>query len=142
MKTWFQKKEYLSPEIINEIIMLTSQTVLRQTLSEIKYSLWFALIADKGTDLSHSEHVYISVRWEACKYGIHKDTLGLAQLPDTNTQTIFGVIKDVFDALYRFPSVEAKLLMGGSNMSGTSNEVQALAKGKVRFYMSIVWHTV
>ena len=69
--------------------MMMSQTVLRQILAEIKYSFWFALIADGATDLSHNEHVCISVHWVECNYGIHKDTLGLAQLPDTKAQKHF-----------------------------------------------------
>lgn len=61
MKTWLQEKEYLSPEIINKIMMM-DQTLLRQILAEIKcsLSLWFALMTDEATDLSHNEHVCAS----------------------------------------------------------------------------------
>ena len=44
MKFWFRKKEYLSPEIVNELITMLGQSVL----SEIKFSLWFSLIADEA----------------------------------------------------------------------------------------------
>lgn len=35
MKTWLHKKEYISPEIVNELITMMGQTVLRQILAEI-----------------------------------------------------------------------------------------------------------
>ena len=84
-----------SPEIINEVIMMMGQAVLRDILTEIKRSYWFALIADEASNLSHNEHLSLSIRWIDGNYGVDEDTLGLIQLPDTKAQTIFSVIKDV-----------------------------------------------
>ena len=50
MKTWLHKKEYISPEIANELIMIMGQAILRQILAEIKSTLWFSLIADEASD--------------------------------------------------------------------------------------------
>ena len=77
MKTWLRKKEYISPEIVNEIIMMMGQSVLRQLLSEIKSSLWFSILADEATDISHHEQMSLSIRWEDDSYTIHEDTLSL-----------------------------------------------------------------
>ena len=95
MKTWLRKKEYISPEIVNEIIMMMGQSVLRQLLSEIKSSLWFSILADEATDISHHEQMSLSIRWVDDSYTIHEDTLGLIQLPDTKSKTIFHAIKDI-----------------------------------------------
>ena len=38
MKIWLQKSEYISPEIINEIVTGMGQYILRQLLHEIKNS--------------------------------------------------------------------------------------------------------
>jgi len=40
MKQWLNKKEYTSPEIINDIIQLMGQAVLRKILANIKTSLF------------------------------------------------------------------------------------------------------
>lgn len=61
MNNWLQKREYISPEIVNEIITIMGQTVLRQILADIKGGMWFSLIADEATDISRNEQMCISV---------------------------------------------------------------------------------
>ena len=129
MKTWLRQREYISPEIINEVIMMMGQAVLRDILTEIKRSYWFALIADEAFDLSHSEHLSLSIRWIDGNYGVHEDTLGLIQLPDTKAQTIFSVIKDVLiRCSIPISQCRGQAFDGASNMSGIRNGVQALIK--------------
>ena len=72
MKTWLHRKEYISPEIVNELIMMMGQAVLRQILAEIKSTLWFSLIADEASDISHNEYINISIRWVDSNYVIHR----------------------------------------------------------------------
>ena len=90
MKTWLLRREYISPEIVNELIMFMGQTVLPQILTEIKSTLWYSIIADEASDISHNEHMNLAIRWVD-----YDDTLGLFQLPDTKAATIFSVIKDM-----------------------------------------------
>ena len=131
MKSWLRKKEYLSPEIVNELITMLGQTVLRQILAEIKRALWFSLIADEASDLSHNEHVSVTIRWTDDNYGIHEDTLGLVQLPNTKAQTIFDVIKDILiRCTLPISQCRGQAYDGASNMSGIRNGVQALVKGE------------
>ena len=129
LKDWIKKKEYVSPEIVNEIIVLMGQTILRQIVAQIQQAQWYSLIADEATDVSHLEQMCISIRWVSSSYEVHEDALGLIQLPDTRAQTMFGVVKDVL--------VRCSLLLsqcrglafdGASNMSGIRNGVQALFK--------------
>ena len=70
MKTWLRRKEYISPEIVNELIMIMGQTVLRQILAEIKSTLWYSLIADEASDISHNEQTNIAIRWVDSNYDI------------------------------------------------------------------------
>ena len=49
MRVWLNKKEYISPDIVNEIIVLMGQTVLRSIIMQVKTSMWFALIPDKAS---------------------------------------------------------------------------------------------
>ena len=43
----------------------------------------------------HTMKSCISVRCVDTHYDIHEDVLGLVQLPDTKSETLFSVIKDV-----------------------------------------------
>ena len=95
MHTWLCKKEYKSPEIVNELITIMSQMLLRQLISEIRGSFWFSIVADEATDISHHEQMSLSVRWVDDNYMIHEDTLCLVQLPNTKSSTIFHAIKDI-----------------------------------------------
>ena len=110
---------------------MLGHTVLRQILTEIKCSLWFSLITDEASDLSHNEHVSITIRWKDGNYGIHEDTLCLIQLPKTKAQTIFGVIKDVLiQCSLLISQCRGQAYDGAYSMSGVRNGVQALIKGE------------
>ena len=63
MKSWIHKKQYTSPEIINEIIILIGHRILYSLLVGIKRSLWFSIIANKATDISGNEQMSLSIRY-------------------------------------------------------------------------------
>lgn len=55
---WFcgcirHQKDYISPEIINEII----SSVLHSILADLSTALWYSIIADEATNISHNEQV-------------------------------------------------------------------------------------
>ena len=58
MSQWPKKREYISPEVVNKLIVLMGQTVLRQLLAEVNSCGAFALIVDKATDISHNEQLF------------------------------------------------------------------------------------
>ena len=62
MKSWLHQREYISPEIVNELIKIMGQNVLRQLLASIRASLWFSILADEATDISHHEQMSLSIR--------------------------------------------------------------------------------
>ena len=95
MISWLKQKEYISPEIVNELITSMGQFVLRKILAEVRTALWFTIIIDEATDISHNEQMSLSVRWEDNNYEIYERTLGLIQLPNTKAETIFLTAKDV-----------------------------------------------
>ena len=49
--SWLKKQDYLSPEMINDIISLCGQKRLRQLLQEISKVNLFVLIVDEATDV-------------------------------------------------------------------------------------------
>ena len=127
--SWLKKRDYISPKIINEIIAICGNTVLRQLLRDIRAAEYFALIADEATDISHNEQMCIAVRWVDSSYTIHETALGLVQLPDTKALTLFNVIKDVLvRCSLPISSCVGQAYDGASNMSGVRNGVQALMK--------------
>ncbi len=126
---WLRKRDYISPEIINEIITICGQTILRQLLQDISAADYFALIADEATDISHNEQMCIAIRWVDSSYAIHDAALGLVQVPDTKALTLFNVIKDVLvRCSLPIASCIGQAYDGASNMSGVRNGVQALMK--------------
>ncbi len=90
---WLRKREYISPEIINEIITICGQMILRQLLQDISAADHFALIADEATDISHKEQMCIAIRLVDSSYALHEAALGLVQVPDTKALTLFNVSK-------------------------------------------------
>ena len=50
-----KRKEYLSPDIVNEMIVMMGQCVLRHIIAQIKSALWFALIANEANHISHNK---------------------------------------------------------------------------------------
>ena len=62
MKTWLQKREYISSEIVNEIITIMEQQLLRKLLSDIRCSLGYSILADEASDVSHYEQLSLSIR--------------------------------------------------------------------------------
>ena len=129
MESWVHQREYISPEITNELIVMMGQFVLRSLLSDIRTALWFSILADEATDISHHEQMSLSIRWVDEGYTIHEDVLGLFQLPDTRAASIFSAIKDILIRC-TLPIVQCRgqAFDGASNMSGAHNGVQALVK--------------
>jgi len=129
MKEWLLKKEYISPIIVNEIVALMGQGVLREILTDIRSSTWFSLIADEATDISHNEQLSLSIRWVDSHYTIHEDTLGIVQLENTKASTLYSVIKDILiRCSLPITQCRGQAYDGASNMSGVRNGVQALVK--------------
>lgn len=129
MESWLHQREYISPEITNELIMMMGQSILRSLLTDIRMALWFSILADEATDISRHEQMSLSIRWVDEGYAIHEDVLGLFQLPDTRAATIFSAIKDILIRC-TLPIVQCRgqAFDGASNMSGANNGVQALVK--------------
>ena len=124
LASWIKKRDYISPAIVNEIINISGNTILRQLLQEIQAADWFSLIADEATDVSHNEQMCIAVRWVDSSYTIHEAALGLVQLPDTKALTLFGIIKDVLvRCSLPITDCAGQAYDGASNMSSVRNGV-------------------
>ena len=85
------------------------QSILRELLAEIRASVWFSILADEATDVSNNVQMSLSIGWVDRSFTIHEDVLGLIQLPDTKSVTIFHSIK-LLDAPSHFLNVGGKPL--------------------------------
>ena len=56
MISWLKRKEYISPEIVNEIIR--DSVFYAKILAEVRTALWFTIIIDEATDISHNEQCH------------------------------------------------------------------------------------
>ena len=93
--SWLKKQDYISPPIINEVITIRGNTILRQLLQDICAADYFALTADEATDISHNEQMCIAICWVDSSYTAHEAALGLVQLPDTKALTLYTTIKEL-----------------------------------------------
>ena len=81
MRQWLTEK-YMSPEVVNELISMMGQSVLRKLLCHIKRVTphWFGIIADEATDVSNREQLNLSIRWVNDNYEVFEDPVGLFTL--------------------------------------------------------------
>ena len=63
LKQWLHDRKYISPTIINELITLLGNQVLRSLLKDVKDHSWYSIIADEVTDITNKEQFNISVRY-------------------------------------------------------------------------------
>ena len=60
IRQWLSEKKYMSPEILNELISMMAQSVLRKPSCNIKKATlhWFGIIADEAMamDVGNREH--------------------------------------------------------------------------------------
>ena len=96
--------------------------------------MWYSIIADEATDVSHHEQLSLSIRWVDKNIKVHEDTLGLFQLPNTKSDTVFHVIKDILiRCSLPLSQCCGQAFDSASNMSGTRNGVQALVKSEASY---------
>ena len=88
-----------------------------------------SILTDEVTDISRHEQMPLSIRWVDGNYAVHEDTLGLIQLPNTKSVTIFQAIKDILiRCSLPLSQCRGQAFDGAANMSGVRNGVQALVK--------------
>lgn len=53
LKSWLQERHYLSHQVVNEMISLMGNTLLRKMLACIREACWFSIIADETRNISN-----------------------------------------------------------------------------------------
>ena len=76
---WIKDGKYLSHDIINELINLMGNEVLRSIVADIhQQSKLFSIISDESRDISNKEQFTCVLRWIfTTDLSVHEDFLGM-----------------------------------------------------------------
>ena len=119
LKRWIKDRRYMSPVIINELITLMGNSVLRSVLADVKESTWYSIIADEVTDINCKEQFNISVRYVNDNYEVFEDPLGFFEVPSINSETLFKALSDVLiRCTLPISLCRGQAYDGASNMQG------------------------
>lgn len=98
LKDWIKQNKYTCNQSVNELLTIMGQSVLRNLLAAMKNvtgPTWFSIIADEATDICNTEQLNLSIRWVSDDYKAHEDSIAFFRVPDTKSETLFSVIKDL-----------------------------------------------
>ena len=116
---WLKKHQYMSHDIINELITLMGKAILRDLLVNIREANWFAILADETRDVSNHEQLSLSIRWVDKSYLIHEDFIGLVHVLQTTADSLTAAIKDVLiRCILPLSNCRGQAYDGASNMMG------------------------
>lgn len=121
LKDWLGRSGYkwTSHDIQNEIIDLLGKSVLRKVLASIKRTEHFSIMVDETSDSSIREQVSFCIRTVDDSLIINEDFIGLYETPNTESQTLFSILKDVFARLdLSMDNLRGQCYDGASNMRG------------------------
>ena len=86
VQSWLRENRYTSHQVVNELITILGQSLLRNLLGKMKDvtgPAWFSIIADEATDVASSEQLNLTIRCVTDGYEVHEDPVGLFRVPDT-----------------------------------------------------------
>ena len=81
LKLYMDDGNYLSHDIINELVSMMGTYVLKEILSDVKKAGKFSLIVDEASDISHKERLCISIRWTDSDFEIYEKRVELIHVP-------------------------------------------------------------
>ena len=73
----------MSPQIVNELLQMMSQSVLQSVVDEVKRTKWYSIMADETRDISNREQLVIYTTAETI-FNALKDCLIRLNLPMQN----------------------------------------------------------
>ena len=125
---WVENGIYLSHDIINELINMMGNAVLRSIVADLrKKSQLFSLIADESRDISNKEQLTCVLRWiSTTGLSVHEDFLGMYELEKTDAETITTSLKDILPRCnLTIDDCRWQTYDGAANMAGSRNGVAA-----------------
>ena len=119
-------------DIVNELTTSMGQKVLRQLSKKIKSCnpSCYAIIADEATDVIAKEQFNPSIRYVSDEYDINEDSIVLFCLPNSTSDTLYTVVKDILThcalplSLYRGKAYDGVAAMQGRR-KGLSTHIRS-----------------
>ncbi|XP_047237317.1 zinc finger MYM-type protein 1-like [Girardinichthys multiradiatus] len=128
MYQWLADRNYMSHDIINELINSVSHSVLSQIISPIRGE-FYAILADETRDISNKEQLVVLFLWVDDSFVPHQDFVGLFDLPQADASTILTALNDVLVRCNILPSMcRGPAYDGAASISGHLNGVAASFK--------------
>ena len=87
---------YMSPEIVNEcILLMNTNCVVRSILNKIHDVKLFAMLADETRGVHNKEQLTTCIRWVDDQRIIHEDFIGLVHVEQTDAKLLYVAFKYV-----------------------------------------------
>ena len=140
IQDWLKERQYQSHDIINELIILMGQNVLRKLLEQMKLSSpnWYSIIVDEASDVSGKEQCNLSLRYVNDAYEVSEDSIGLYSLPDTTAATLATVVKDILVRCGLPLSLcRGQAYDGAANMQGKRKGLATIIKNEAPAALSV-----
>ncbi|XKL62880.1 hypothetical protein PGB90_002713 [Kerria lacca] len=93
LKAWLNQSPHHN--IIEEILKLLADSVLRNILLKVKQSKYFALMLDETSDVSKLEQISITVSYVTNDLVIREQFLEFYETKEITTEVLFRTVKDV-----------------------------------------------
>ena len=108
------------------MVRVMAHLVLCQIASSLHNSPFYTVMVDETTDASNQEQVVFCIRWVSSDLEVHEEFISLYLVESTRADTLFSVIKDVFQR-FNLPlsKVRGQCYDGASTMPGYKSGVAA-----------------
>ena len=83
---WLQKKQYMSPQVQNEMIEALALGVLREISQNIQNAVIYTILADESADVSNKEQVVVCIRWVDDQLSVHEEFVGIKPVDRTTAE--------------------------------------------------------
>ncbi len=128
LKTWLGRTNYrwLSHDVVNEILQMLADSVLRDIICEVKNEKYYSIMIDETSDIAVKEQVSLCIRSVNKNLEINEYFLGFYETAQTDAYTLFTIVKDVLTR-FNLPicDLRGQCYDGAANVSGKYNGVQA-----------------
>lgn len=140
-----RSNKWLSHDIINEILELMANDIVKNKLKLIKSVRFFSIIMDETSDISKTEQVSVCVRIVLEDLTIQEIFLGFYATENTQSETLFKIVEDIFIRYgLNFSDLRGQCYDGASNMSGkiTGLKTRVLEIEPRALYVHCAAHTL
>ena len=129
MLDWLLKKNYMSPQIQNEMIEVLALGVLREISQNIQDAVMYTIMADETADVSNKGQVVVCIRWVDGEMQAHEEFIGITTLERTTAEDIVNVLSETLEKMHlRLADCRGQCYDGASTMSGNVSGVSTRIK--------------